>query len=75
MITGGSIHAYEALRDWAIAAPTGDPCARLFCPSFEAELLCIGGLFRAADEVELALVGQPVQVWPEGEGIRMAVLT
>ena len=75
MITGGSIHAYEALRDWAIAAPTGDPCARASCPSFEAELLGIGGLFRAADEVELALVGWPVQVWPEGEGIRMAVLT
>ncbi len=31
-------------------------------------------MFKAADEVEPALVGRPVQAWLEGEAIRMAVL-
>ena len=74
MIIGGSIHVYGALRGRAIARSAGHPGARVSCRSFEAELLGIGGLFKAADEVEPALVGRPVQAWLEGEAIRMAVL-
>ena len=75
VIVGGSIHVYGALRGRAIARWAGDPGARISCRSFEAELLGIDGLFKAADEVEPALVGRPVQAWLEGDGIRMAVLS
>ncbi len=72
VIVLGSV--YGALRGRTIARSAGDARARVYCRSFEAEPLGIDGLFRAADEVELALVGRPVQAWLEGDGIRMAVL-
>jgi septum site-determining protein MinC len=74
IVAGGSIHIYGTLRGRAIAGSTGQAGARIFCRKFEAELLGIDGLFKAADEIGPELRGQAVQAWLEGDGIRMALL-
>ena len=74
IVAGGSIHVYGTLRGRAIAGSTGQASARIFCRKFEAELLGIDGLFKAADEVDPDLLGRPVQAWLEGEALRMALL-
>ena len=67
IVAGGSIHVYGTLRGRAIAGSTGNPDARIFCNTFEAELLAIGGLYKTADNMEPHLRGHPVQAWLDGE--------
>ena len=67
LIAGGSIHIYGCLRGRAIAGSKGNIRARIFCNSFEAELLAIGGLYKTADDVEPDLRGRAVQAWLDGE--------
>jgi septum site-determining protein MinC len=74
VIAGGSIHVYGALRGRAIAGSTGDAGARIFCRKLEAELLAIDGLYKTAEDMEQDLRGQPVQVWLDGDAIKMAAL-
>jgi septum site-determining protein MinC len=74
IIAGGSIHIYGTLRGRAFAGASGDPGARIFCRSLEAELLAINGLYRVADRLEQGLRGRPVQAWLEGKAIAMAPL-
>jgi septum site-determining protein MinC len=74
IIAGGSIHIYGTLRGRAFAGASGDPAARIFCRSLEAELLAINGLYRVADRLEQGLRGRPVQAWLEGKAIAMAPL-
>jgi septum site-determining protein MinC len=74
VIAGGSIHVYGALRGRAIAGSTGDVRARIFCQKLEAELLAIDGLYKTAEDMESHLRGRPVQVWLDGDAIKMAAL-
>ena len=74
IIAGGSIHVYGTLRGRAFAGASGDPAARIFCKSLEAELLAINGLYRVADNLDATLRGRPVQAWLEGKAIAMAPL-
>jgi septum site-determining protein MinC len=67
LIAGGSIHVYGCLRGRAIAGSRGNNRARIFCNSFEAELLAIGGLYKTADDVEPDLRGRAIQAWLDGE--------
>ena len=67
LIAGGSIHVYGCLRGRAIAGSKGNNRARIFCNSFEAELLAIGGLYKTADDVEPHLRGCAIQAWLDGE--------
>ncbi|HSG94466.1 MAG TPA: septum site-determining protein MinC, partial [Afifellaceae bacterium] len=67
LIAGGSIHVYGCLRGRAIAGSKGNTRARIFCNSFEAELLAIGGLYKTADDVGPDLRGRAIQAWLDGE--------
>lgn len=60
IVAGGSIHIYGALRGRAIAGVANQPGARIFCRKFEAELLAIDGLYKAADDMDPALHGRAV---------------
>lgn len=71
IIAGGSIHVYGSLRGRAIAGSSGNDSARIFCNSFDAELLAIGGLYKTADSIEPALRGKSVQAWLDGEILMM----
>jgi septum site-determining protein MinC len=74
IIAGGSIHVYGALRGRAIAGVTGNARARIFCRKLNAELLAIDGLYKAADAMDKHLRGQPVQIWLEGDTMKIAAL-
>ncbi|WP_048436215.1 septum site-determining protein MinC, partial [Methylobacterium platani] len=74
ILAGGSIHVYGALRGRAIAGAGGNPRARICCRKFEPELIGIDGLFRTADTTDPKLRKKAVQVWLEGETLRMAAL-
>lgn len=71
IIAGGSIHVYGTLRGRAIAGSDGNRQARIFCSSFEAELIAIGGLYKSADTIEPELRGHAVQAWLNGEILMM----
>jgi septum site-determining protein MinC len=74
VIAGGSIHIYGALRGRAIAGATGHGRARIFCRRFEAELIAIDGLYRAADDLDPRHRGQPVQIALHGDSIIVEAL-
>lgn len=74
VVAGGSIHVYGALRGRAIAGNQENSKARLFCRHFEPELIAINGLYCTAEEIDPALLKQPVQVWLDGNTINMSVM-
>lgn len=69
VIAGGSVHIYGALRGRAMAGAVGNAGARIFCRKLEAELVAIDGVYKMAEDLAPALLGQPVQLWLEGDAI------
>jgi septum site-determining protein MinC len=63
VIADGHIHVYAPLRGKAIAGARGNPDARIFASSLEAELVSIAGVYRTSD-VPLPdnVRGKPAQV-------------
>ena len=74
VIAGGSVHIYGALRGRAIAGLAGNPGARIFCSKLQAELLSIDGVYQTADDMPPGVIGKPVQVWLDGEQMKISVL-
>jgi septum site-determining protein MinC len=74
IIAAGSIHVYGTLRGRAMAGSTGNARARIFCRKIEAELVAIDGLYRTADDIDEHLRRRAVQVWLEGDVMRIAAL-
>lgn len=72
IIAGGSIHIYGALRGRAVAGSAGDRTARIFCRSFQAELLAIDGRYRLAENISPALRGRAVQARLEEMGMTVS---
>lgn len=72
VIAGGSIHVYGALRGRAVAGAAGNPGARIWCRRFEPELVAIDGLYRAADDLDPAFMGQAVEVRLVEDAIKLA---
>ena len=63
VIADGSIHVYAPLRGRALAGASGNPAARIFSLSMEAELVSIAGVYRTFDEGWLKnLANKPAQV-------------
>ncbi|AHI24378.1 septum site-determining protein MinC [Komagataeibacter swingsii] len=59
---GGSIHVYGPLRGRAIAGMNGQPDARIFAHSMQAELLAIDGYYITAEEIDPQYVEKPAQI-------------
>lgn len=74
VMAGGSVHVYGTLRGRAIAGLGGNPTARIFCSKLQAELLAIDGVYQTADDMPNAVLGKPVQVWLDGELMKITVL-
>ena len=74
VVAGGSIHIYGTLRGRAMAGTTGNASARIFCSKLEAELIAIDGFYKTAEDIEDDLLGQAVQMWLEGEAVRIETL-
>jgi len=74
VIADGSIHIYGPLRGRALAGAQGNESARIFCREFHAELVAIAGHYKVLEDIPKPLRGQPVQVWLDGQELKMAVL-
>jgi septum site-determining protein MinC len=74
VIAGGSIHVYGAIRGRAMAGANGNPQARIFCRSVDAELLAIDGYYRTAEDLEASLHNRPIQAWLDGATLMIASL-
>jgi septum site-determining protein MinC len=71
LVADGNIHVYSTLRGRALAGVTGDTQARIFVQSLDAELVSVAGFYRISEDIEPALRRKPVQVWLDGNVIRM----
>jgi septum site-determining protein MinC len=74
VMAGGSVHIYGVLRGRAIAGLGGNSAARIFCSRLQAELLAIDGVYQTADDMPATVLGKPVQVWLDGEQMKITVL-
>ena len=64
----GHVHIYGALRGRALAGARGNTAARIFCTSFEPELVAIAGIYRTAEQdLPAGVRGQPTTVRLQGE--------
>ncbi|HEY4530250.1 MAG TPA: septum site-determining protein MinC [Luteimonas sp.] len=74
VIADGSIHIYGALRGRALAGAQGNAKARIFCREFHAELVAIAGHYKVLEDIPAELRGKAVQVWLEGDQLKIAAL-
>lgn len=74
VIADGSVHVYGALRGRALAGAQGEAKARIYCTEFRAELVSIAGQYRVFEQIPAEFDGQPVQIWLDGDKLRIARL-
>lgn len=72
VMADGCVHVYGPLRGRVMAGAHGDTDARVFCQTFNAELVSIAGIFRVFETIPSELAGVPVQAWLVGEDLRFA---
>jgi septum site-determining protein MinC len=71
VMADGCVHIYGALRGRAMAGARGETAARVFCQEFRAELVSVAGVFRVFETLPAELAGRPVQVWLDGDDLRI----
>jgi septum site-determining protein MinC len=74
IVAGGSVHVYGALQGRVIAGISGSPNARIFCREAHAELLCIGGVYATAENIDPAFEGRSLEARLVGEEIKLRTL-
>jgi septum site-determining protein MinC len=62
IIAGGSVHVYGAIQGRVIAGVSGAGNARIFCSEARAELLCIGGAYVTAEDMDPRTEGKSLEV-------------
>jgi septum site-determining protein MinC len=63
VIASGNIHIYGSVRGRVIAGANGNPSARIFCHSLEAELVSIAGTYCIADDIPPNLLKKAVHIY------------
>ncbi len=74
IVAGGSVHVYGALQGRVIAGISGSPDARIFCREARAELLCVGGVYMTAENIDPAYEGRSLEVRLEGDELKLRAL-
>src|SRR5688572_3418741 len=74
VMADGSIHIYGPLRGRALAGAQGWEQARIFCREFHAELVAIAGHYKVLEDIPKELRGKAVQIWLDGEDLKIAAL-
>jgi len=74
IIAGGSVHVYGALQGRVIAGVSGAANARIYVREARAELLCIGGAFVTAEEMDPKIEGRSVVVMLDGDELKIRVM-
>ncbi len=72
VVAGGSTISTGPRAGRVMAGAFGDARARIFCRRLEAELVAVNGIYMTAEEIDANLAGQAVQIWLEGETIKIA---
>ena len=63
LIAAGNIFIYGTGRGRIIAGASGDPNARIFCQSLEAQLISIAGTFCVYDDIPAHYLNKSVQIY------------
>ena len=71
VLADGNIHVYSHLRGRAHAGVDGDPSARIFCHSLEAQLVSVAGVYVVSEEIEARYLGRRVQIRCVNDAIAM----
>jgi septum site-determining protein MinC len=71
ILADGHIHVYGPLRGRALAGVRGNTEARIFCQSLDAELISIAGNYRVSENIQDSERGQPVQIFLDGDSLRI----
>jgi septum site-determining protein MinC len=74
IVAGGSVHVYGALQGRVIAGISGSPDARIFCREARAELLCIGGVYVTAEDMNPEAEGRALEAKLDGEQLKLRIL-
>ncbi|MNC98721.1 Septum site-determining protein MinC [compost metagenome] len=62
------------MRGRALAGAQGNPKARIFCREFHAELVAVAGNYKVLEDIPKELRGKAVQVWLDGDTLRIEQL-
>lgn len=62
VLADGHVHVYSSLRGRAHAGVGGDDAARIFCHSFEAQLVSVAGRYVVNEEIDERFLGKRIQV-------------
>jgi len=63
ILAEGNIHVYGSLRGRALAGVQGNTEARIFCSDLQAELISIAGNYKISEDLNGAVLNQPVQIY------------
>lgn len=63
ILAEGNIHVYGSLRGRALAGVQGNTEARIFCSDLQAELISIAGNYKISEDLNSAVLNQPVQIY------------
>ena len=75
VVTSGKGGVGKTTTSAAFAAGLGgNSGARIFCSKLQAELLAIDGVYQTADDMPATVLGKPVQVWLDGDQMKITVL-
>ncbi|MDX2345383.1 MAG: septum site-determining protein MinC [Legionella sp.] len=72
LLAEGNIHVYGTLRGRVLAGISGNTTARIFCQSFDPELVAIAGVYRLPETIETCL--KPCQVLLKNDRIDIELL-
>jgi septum site-determining protein MinC len=62
VIAGGSVHVFGAIQGRVFAGVSGIRDARIFCTDARAELLCVGGAYVTAENMDPRTEGKSIEV-------------
>lgn len=74
IVAGGSVHVYGPLQGRVIAGVSGAPGARIFCRQAQAEMLCIGGAYVTAEDMDPKVEGRSIEARLEGDELQICIL-
>jgi septum site-determining protein MinC len=72
LLAEGNIHVYGSLKGRVLAGISGDQTARIFCQSFDPELVAIAGVYRLPETIEPC--AKPCQVILKQDKIEIKLL-
>jgi len=72
LLAEGNIHVYGTLKGRALAGISGNQDARIFCQSFDPELVAIAGVYRLPETIETSK--NPCQIFLKNERIEIGRL-